>query len=408
MPHPMASNNILSIGALAALSVPDKIISNIREYSNLRDYIRNPFPQLYDINSKSVPPICINDFITVLTNIFNIPTVLIYIITSYLTSKITILLEQNGTNNIIINIYDNKGNKLDRKLFPYNDNFFFNYYNQIYFDIDDVIQHNDIAYLTNDTSNCYMYKFSNSINMHNDHIFSKICVCNNDVYSIGGIYEKNNTFNIIKQVYKLTNANVNNFVNNFEWEKHSIMNYRRFRPGIIVINDIMYVIGGATMYYNQTIGEKIKIFNNSYVGSTMEYYSPKNKKWILCKPKLNIARWCCKTAISKNNFIIVGGYDASAKIDLNTNNKGYMLKSTELFDFEKQKWEIVGDLNGTYKKIQILEINNKIVCFGNSGEFKNNVFIEVFNFEDKQWHLDQKLQKLYGNFKFAFSWNAIY
>jgi hypothetical protein len=169
-------------------------------------------------------------------------------------------------------------------------------------------------------------------------IGATFCVFNNIIYALGGCqYDRDSPGG---QVFKLINN---------EWTLTQSMQLGRHFFDAAVVNNRLYVVGGYNTENN--CDDNIDSCN------TIEYYE-EGLGWVLCNEKMKFMRHNHKLAVLGNKLLIIGGFI------FDENNKLVSTKTVEIFDCVNEKFEQTGDLNKAYDYIDIIMLNEKIICIG--------------------------------------------
>jgi hypothetical protein len=225
--------------------------------------------------------------------------------------------------------------------------------------------------------------YNNKLHTILDYIFascprvkSSYCIFNGLLYSIGGIqytyddYTKNfNSPHNTSDVFILEQDS---------WIYKNKMNFTRVGCASVVYNKKLYVIGGSC---------------SSIAGSSIEYYEPKIG-WTLCDEIMRIPRENHAVIVFDNKLFVIGGTTWEKNSYIPT-------KIVEIFDFHTKKWDFISCLNRSYFDINVVILNNQIICMG---KIKSKIYVEIYNYKLNKWFDSNELTNIMICTKLPFVW----
>lgn len=141
------------------------------------------------------------------------------------------------------------------------------------------------------------------------------------------------------------------------WTDLPSMNHARYYPGVAVLNDMIYAVGGLDHLWSPL--------------STAERYNPVVNRWDLIA-NMGVARWSLGVAVISNLLYAIGGSDS----------KEPSANSVETYDPLKDKWmQTVTPMNEGRRCLGVAVVNDNIYVVG--GRVVNT--IEFYDREKNQW-----------------------
>ena len=134
-------------------------------------------------------------------------------------------------------------------------------------------------------------------------------VCNNRLYALGGVTEKNKQSKLrsVESLSKLDGM----------WETGMHMNKARYRFAAVCLGEEIYAIGGQS---------------NEGIENTVEKFVPEENKWCYVS-EMNTARWGHAACVVNGKIFVIGG-----KVNQSTE-----VKIMESYDPNKNTWMIVNE-----------------------------------------------------------------
>ena len=148
--------------------------------------------------------------------------------------------------------------------------------------------------------------WSNLPPMNYARYYPGVAVLNDNIYAVGGLNSQWNPLNTAERY----NPSLN------QWEEIANMGVARWSLGVAVVNNMLYAIGGSD--------------HKEHSSNSVEAYDPSKNKWIQTVTPMNEGRRCLGVAVVNNNIYVVGGR---------------IVNTIEYYDSQKNEWKIVGSVN---------------------------------------------------------------
>lgn len=142
------------------------------------------------------------------------------------------------------------------------------------------------------------------------------------------------------------------------------MHAKRLGVGVVVVNRLLYAVGG---------------FNGTERLASVECYHPENNEWSFVKP-MEYGRSGAGVAAIKEFIYVVGGFDGVRQ-----------LSSVERYDTENQVWEQVAPIKIARSALSLTSLDGKLYAIGGFDGTNFLSIVEVYDPKTNSWELGTPL-----------------
>lgn len=136
------------------------------------------------------------------------------------------------------------------------------------------------------------------------------------------------------------------------------MHAKRLGVGVVVVNRLLYAVGG---------------FNGTERLATVECYHPENNEWSFVKP-MTYGRSGAGVAAINQFIYVVGGFDGTRQ-----------LSSVERYDTENQVWEQVAPIKIARSALSLTSLDGKLYAIGGFDGSSFLSIVEVYDPKTNTW-----------------------